>query len=381
MRLTTPFIRRLPYDSEGQASRESSTAIISSSSRLPKRILFVTGHAHLPELVGGMEVNTHRLAICLKEQGYDVAVHCALLGRGLFGSISRLRRKVLGCTSVTDHGLSYPVTRSWRPEDSIPDVIDRFKPDLCILQGGAKAPFFIDTLSRLSQPFFYYQHNPQPLDRSTIDCHNPFIVANSFFTSSFYPEDRILDIIPPIVDPLLYRTYTDHTHILFVNPAPYKGLDIALDLAYYRPDIPFLFLRQHRKQLRSYPLPPNVHLRGPYADTRKAYSRTGLVLAPSQWDETWGRVISEGQCSGIPALTSDSGGLPEAVRGGGICVPRHAPHATWRSALSAIWDQPAHRQRLSRLSHLNAHRGPCSPNQAVQKLTRAMHRVYESHPR
>nr|WP_201170827.1 glycosyltransferase [Halorhodospira halophila] len=326
-----------------------------------------------------MEVNTHRLALNLKSRGHHVAVHCALLGRGILGSISRLRRRVFNHNTVTDHYLSYPVTRAWNPETSIGHTITRFQPDVCILQGGVKASAFIKKLTSLSQPFLYYQHNPQPLDKKALDSSHFFIITNSTYTSSFYAADRVLEIIPPIVEPCLYKTETDSSHILFVNPAPHKGLDIALDLAHQRLDIPFLFLRQTREQLRSETLPPNVRLCGPYRDTRKAYGRAGLLLAPSQWDETWGRVVSEAQCTGIPALTSDSGGLPEAVSNGGLCVPRHAPYTDWRCALSKIWDNPAQYQQLSTLSKFNSQRGPCAPGSVIKKMMHTTHFIQKTY--
>src|SRR5262249_21620774 len=57
-------------------------------------------------------------------------------------------------------------------------------------------------------------------------------------------------------------------------------------------------------------------------DMRTVYCDTRILLVPSQWeDETWGRVVSEAQLSGIPVITSDRGGLPESVGPGGIVLP------------------------------------------------------------
>jgi len=46
---------------------------------------------------------------------------------------------------------------------------------------------------------------------------------------------------------------------------------------------------------------------------RAAYGRSRLLLAPSRWVESWGRVASEAQISGLPVIATKSGGLPEAV--------------------------------------------------------------------
>ncbi len=61
------------------------------------------------------------------------------------------------------------------------------------------------------------------------------------------------------------------------------------------------------------------HLVGRTMDTRSVYAATRVLLVPSQWKaETWGRVASEAQFSGIPVLASDVGGSPEAVAPGGV---------------------------------------------------------------
>src|SRR3546814_2686176 len=62
---------------------------------------------------------------------------------------------------------------------------------------------------------------------------------------------------------------------------------------------------------------PNLRLQARTHDMREVYRRTHTLLVPSQWEEAWGRVVTEAQFSGIPALASDRSGLPEAVGPGG----------------------------------------------------------------
>jgi glycosyltransferase involved in cell wall biosynthesis len=76
-------------------------------------------------------------------------------------------------------------------------------------------------------------------------------------------------------------------------------------------------------------LPANVTLHPPTRDMRPLYARARLLLAPSQWEEAWGRVATEAQVSGIPVLASNRGGLPEAVGNGGILLPADAPGNEW----------------------------------------------------
>src|SRR5258707_6483742 len=101
------------------------------------RVLFVTTNKHLPELRGGMEVNTHELGLALLERGVTVGVLCGLAGMGLTGISARLRSKLLRDPCPVDRGLGYP---TWRSYDSIPHVgrvAASFKPDVLVVQGGA----------------------------------------------------------------------------------------------------------------------------------------------------------------------------------------------------------------------------------------------------
>jgi glycosyltransferase involved in cell wall biosynthesis len=69
------------------------------------------------------------------------------------------------------------------------------------------------------------------------------------------------------------------------------------------------------------------------------YRKTRVLLVPSQWEaETWGRVVSEAQFSGIPCVTSDRGGLPEAVGPGGIVLGFDSPAERWIAAIKKLWN-------------------------------------------
>ncbi len=64
----------------------------------------------------------------------------------------------------------------------------------------------------------------------------------------------------------------------------------------------------------------NVKLESRTSDMKTVYGRTRILLAPSKWEEAWGRVASEAHCSGIPVVGSRRGGLPEAIGSGGVVL-------------------------------------------------------------
>lgn len=126
--------------------------------------------------------------------------------------------------------------------------------------------------------------------------------------------------IPPIFRAERYATETVRREVVFVNPIPLKGLDIALAVAARCPDIPFRFVKAWslvrwnqaglRSRLRTM---PNVTLNESTAEMRPVHGRARIVLMPSQCDETWGRVASEAHLSGLPVVAKDRGGWPESV--------------------------------------------------------------------
>ena len=74
-------------------------------------------------------------------------------------------------------------------------------------------------------------------------------------------------------------------------------------------------------------LEPNVCLLEPDANVDAIYARTRILLAPSLWAEAFGLVVVEAALRGIPCITSDAGGLPEA---------NPLPHLVVRTPLNGL---------------------------------------------
>lgn len=318
------------------------------------RLLFVTTNKYLPELRGGMEVNTHELSMALLERGVSVGVLCGLAGVGLTGIRARIRRKVLGDPCPMDMALGYPTWRSYNIIPHVGSVVASFKSDILVVQGGADFVPLVTTCLGLELPVVCYLHTQDRLllSKEIFEHPNIAFIANSNFQKSMHPEKQFLGVVPPIVPPTNYITATSRSFATFINPSPHKGLNTVRGLAEARPDIPFLFVVNRRGFKRDGPPQPwkrlgNVRFVGPVRDMRSVYRRTKLVVAPSQWLEPWGRIATEAHFSGIPVLASDRGGLPEAVGPGGLRVPADAPLSEWLDAFSAIWDDPARYEQLS----------------------------------
>jgi glycosyltransferase involved in cell wall biosynthesis len=89
-------------------------------------------------------------------------------------------------------------------------------------------------------------------------------------------------------------------------------------------------------------------------DPRDFYRVSRLVLMPSLWNESFGRVAAEAMLGGVPVLASTRGALPEVVGEAGLLfdIParytpatRQAPTAEevapWVDAIIRLWDNDA----------------------------------------
>jgi glycosyltransferase involved in cell wall biosynthesis len=254
-------------------------------------------------------------------------------------------------------------------------VLARFKPDVVVVQ-EIHPQVMVQRLKAAGIPHAVYIHEVEEIDhlRPVGEDGVPFI-ANSRFTAQRLRERCGIEahVIRPIIDPAQYVTPTSREHVLFVNTIPRKGVEVALDLARARPDIPFDMvqgwtLKPPQVAVLRGRLPANVTLHPATRDMRPRYAQARLLLAPSQWEEAWGRVATEAQVSGIPVLASSRGGLPEAVGDGGLLLPADAPGEEWARALGRLWDDAAAYARYAAAAAEHGRRPEIQPETIVEDL-------------
>lgn len=159
--------------------------------------------------------------------------------------------------------------------------------------------------------------------------------------------------------------------VTFVNPQPSKGVfvfaRIASELARNRSDIPFLVVEGRGtvdwlgRTGVDWEGVTTVHRMANTSDPRNFYEVSRLVLMPSLWRESLGRVPAESLINGIPVLASRRGALPETVGDAGILftIPAHYTPASripptarevtpWVVAIQRLWDDPDFYQRRCR---------------------------------
>jgi len=348
-------------------------------------IAFVSGNAHLPQLMGGVEVNTHALAGELIRRGHRVCVLAKLSMRNSFGLRRVAQNTVTGRKIWVDHDLGYPVFRSRHPWD---DVADLPRPTVAVVQNGPMVDF-ATAFARIGVPSVAYLLGLGFQSWRTEGAPGralPFrgYMAISQFTAqrlrSLYGLDAL--ILPPLFRREHYATQGAGRMVTFINPVAVKGVDLALEIAALCPEIPFCFVRGWPlglKELanlkRSIRRLGNVTLHDRTSDMQPVYRQTRILLVPSQWeDETWCRVVTEAQFSGIPAVASKRGGLPEAVGPGGIMLGHDEPAAVWAAAVRELWSDDQLYGDLSRKALDYAARADLDPDHQVSLLIGALER-------
>jgi glycosyltransferase involved in cell wall biosynthesis len=355
------------------------------------RILLASKHPHFPQAGGGLERNTHELCLRLVRQGVQPAVMCNLRADGSAVALAnRLRRKLTPRIRFpVDRRLGYPVYRGWAEEDGAQEVLRRFRPDVVIAQSAEPAAL-LQSFGPGS-PRMAYFHEVEHLDELEAIARMPGVglLANSAFTASRIAQRTGAepDVIVPLIDRAFYQAPRRPSRVLFVNTRPRKGLEIAFRLAESRPDAPFDFVKswiltpsETAEMARRAAAAGNITLHAPTNDMRPLYSRARLLLAPSQWEETWGRVATEAQINGIPVLASDRGGLPEAVGPGGVLVPHDAPLERWAAAFSTLWDDPARYAQFAARAIDYSNRPDIDPETIVAKFIEVVGRFVAAAP-
>jgi len=170
----------------------------------------------------------------------------------------------------------------------------------------------------------------------------------------------------------------DNRFVTMVNPCAVKGISIFLALAERLPQVEFAAVptwgttASDRATLRAI---PNVSVLPPVDDIHEVMRQTRVALVPSLWAEARSRIILEAMARGIPVMSSQVGGLAEAMLGMDYLLPvspvvRYHSQvdelmvptaeipaqdiAPWQTVLERLVSDRAHYQQLSRRIRVTA---------------------------
>ncbi len=245
--------------------------------------------------------------------------------------------------------------------------LEEFKPSAVITYGGFwLGRKIISRVKRRGIATVFWLRNCSYSQRNLFDGATAIIVP-SRFAADFY-RNRLgiaCTAIPPPMDfERLLRTDIGERHVTFVNPLSTKGVyffvRIAAVLAHRRSDIRLLVVesRGSENSLKRAGLAldrmSNLRVMPNTVDPRDFYRLTHVLLFPSLWSETFGRVAVEAMANGIPVLASRRGGVAEAVGDGGFLfdipekftaeskvIPTAAEVEPWIRIIIRLWDDAA----------------------------------------
>lgn len=113
-------------------------------------------------------------------------------------------------------------------------------------------------------------------------------------------------------------------YVTIINPSGLKGIDIFAETARQLPQLEFAAVAgwaTSEGDLKVLSQIPNVTLLKAEKEINKIFAQTRILMVPSLWEEAFGQIIVEAQLSGIPVLSSDVGGIPEAKCGTDYIIP------------------------------------------------------------
>jgi len=339
-------------------------------------VLFVTTRNYLPQCVGGSEWSTHFLCRGLESAGDKVGLLCHLQNSGWLALENRLKRKLTGKKFPADRRMGYRVFRGWGSANGLSEAVHDLAADAIVVIGAAPNPAQLARAALKTGLPVLYQLRDVEFDKHGDGLGNLSgirFISNSAFTANKFQREfgKASDIILPPVLASHCKVERPGSKVLLINPAPPKGGEIAMAMAEQRPHIPFIFQEswasnsQLNELKRRAKEAGNVEWRTQVMDIRTAYADARILLAPSQWEEAWGRVATEAHISGIPVIASDCGGLSQSVGPGGLLLRPDAPLEDWLKALDRLWDDKIEWQRLS----------TCALEYSVRKETDPEHQI------
>lgn len=324
---------------------------------MPK-ILWMSPYS-LHDISSGASIHCKTVLEGLVKKGFEVWSCSSFIfdvpnGARLFTNLKdKLEHATKSVFEMDDNGIHYIYTkcRSTFENDQTLDeqelffkvfceVLDRFKPDFCMAFGTGMVSMtcFAEAKRRgITNIYPVLNGNHGNYAFPDID----LILTDSKASELLYRNRDRIRMIPTceIFEPERYTVKKrEPKYITLVNPSFEKGLGIfaklALKCRQEMPELRFLVVNSrgnfaenvqylHTKgNSNEHPFKPqdfsNVDMTPGTSNMRPIYALTKILVAPSLWWESWGRVATEAVLNNIPVLASDSGGLPEASGGAGI---------------------------------------------------------------
>lgn len=312
------------------------------------RILFATLD-YFPAR-GGLQASIDKLIHWLKIRGH----YCAVLVSATRGDMTQPKALAKAAAwklfkhpfFISDNTFPYPVFRTKNPLESLSIARRIFNPDVLVCVIGSS--YTIDFAKMICKsagdlPTLIYIFDVQGVAfTSDLLCVRSHVVANAEMIASLIADHRLRPpVVPCIVDPNECIVDSTREVVLYINPHPRKGVDLAWAIAEAANGLKFVFqeswrLNEKRRMdvIARVKNLANVEFRSATDRPADIYRDARVLLAPYGSERP--RVIDEAQANGIPVVASDVPGLDESVGTGGVLVDSDGPVHAWTSVLERL---------------------------------------------
>ncbi len=352
-------------------------AHIETRNIMARKLLWVSVFS-LHDTSSGAAIQARTMLECLAAEGVEVTVLNSFVfdspsgADAVFPNLEENIKKFKGQqTTFTDQGITYHYTfcfnrylnnfthdESWRFFIAFSTLCNSFRPDIIMGYGVGTTGVAIQAESRRRGiPFVYSLHNGNHPFYDFNDCD--LLLTESQATADLYAKRDRLNVQATgifIKKEKYIAQNREPKYVTFINPHPSKGVSIfaklALKVKHEMPNVEFLVVESrgmlseslaqlHLPNSSENPYVPNmfsnVNLVKHTSNMKEVYRVTKVLLVPSLWYESWGRVVTEAVLNNIPCIVSESGGLKEAMGSGGIAVA--APHICQQDHLCIPTDE------------------------------------------
>ncbi|MCW9682210.1 glycosyltransferase [Dolichospermum planctonicum UHCC 0167] len=373
--------------------------ILTELSQMPK-LLFVMQGPFYPDVSGGSELSHLYLFDSLRQLGWQIEVICTrdlplsrnqklrspYIWQSWLQSLISLR--MLFSVAI-DEELGYPCWRVIRPSRFInkrkwieffAKRLRDYQPDVVFSHDWLGCPLlkYAATEGYLA---IYFVRNAGEFENGNVPViPDGFqLLANSPYAASIITEATGYrpEIILPFLQLERYRVSNrQRKYITFINLVPEKGANVAIELARQLPQEKFLFVKGkwiYASEVQNAFLEqasklPNVEIWEHQQDMRNVYAVTDILLVPSQFNETFGRVIVEAQINSIPVVAANVAGIPYTLGKGGILVEPIDKAQAYVDAVKLLRSDESFYLKKSELALRNSQRPEFNAQYQVQKF-------------
>lgn len=355
---------------------------------MPK-LLFITTKPFYPDTSGGAQQSSIYLFKSLRQLGWQVEVMCGFslrspyFRRAIWQNLKGRKFSLV----VKDEDFGYSCQRrllKFSSSDNWLKWLDQFlrnyQPDVVLGHTSLECPL-LNYAARQGYPSFFFVRNLFNFQKGSVVPDQIHPIANSPIAASITAQFTRKEVgtVLPFLDLDAYRVTRKRRYITFINPIPRKGVDVAIEIARSLPQERFLFVKGKStgfsdSNLEAYIKPvyrlPNVEVWEHQQDMRRVYAVTDILLVPSQFEETFGRVIVEAQVNSIPVVAAHVGGIPYTLGQGGMLIEPKDKTEAYVKALQQLRSDESFYAQLSDLALKNSQRPEFDPQYQVKNFIR-----------